>query len=312
MSKINKRSPKWYGWQPDLPDHRDLLYSAIAPKPPILPQKIDLQARCSPVENQGNLGSCTANALVGALEFLEIKDRASFVDLSRLFVYYNERAIEGTVDQDSGANIRDGVKSLAKQGVCPEKEWPYRIAAFAKRPSIACYKDAKKHEITSYHRIMTTDEMRTCLADGFPFVFGFTVYTAFESPAVAKSGMLNMPGKNEKVLGGHAVMCVGYDDTQQRFLVRNSWGADWGKQGYFTMPYAYLGDRNLSDDFWTIRVLTEKTVSESRRGPGHTGAHMGPQRYSDTTFGSGKGGTGHVGPSVPRGSGNVGPMRFGR
>jgi C1A family cysteine protease len=100
----------------------------------------------------------------------------------------------------------------------------------------------------------TTDEMRTCLAEGFPFVFGFTVYTAFETSVVGKSGVLNMPAKGEKVLGGHPVMCVGYDDTEQRFLIRNSWGADWSKQGYFTMPYAYLGDRNLSDDFWTIRA----------------------------------------------------------
>src|ERR1700722_16303991 len=244
-NKINKRSPKWYGWQPDLPDHRDLLYSAIAPARPTLPRKVDLQSKCSPIENQGNLGSCTANALVGSLEFLELKDGATFVDLSRLFVYYNERAIEGTVDQDSGANLRDGVKSLAKQGVCPEKEWPYRVAAFEKKPSAACYKAAKKHQITSYHRILTTDEMRGCLAAGFPFVFGFTVYTAFESKAVEKSGVLDMPAKNEKVLGGHAVMSVGYDDDQQRFLIRNSWGTDWGQQGYFTMPYAYLGDRNL-------------------------------------------------------------------
>jgi C1A family cysteine protease len=252
-SKLNKRSPKWYGWLPDLPDHRDFPYSAIAPKGPALPPRVDLRNECSPVENQGNLGSCTANALVGALEFLEIKDGEQFVDLSRLFVYYNERAIEGTIDQDSGAFIRDGVKSLAKQGVCPEKQWPYHISAFEEKPTRACYTAAKKHEITSYHRITSTDEMRICLAEGFPFVFGFTVYTSFESAAVAKSGVLNLPTESEQVLGGHAVMSVGYDDTQQRFLVRNSWGADWGQQGYFTMPYDYLGNRNLSDDFWTIR-----------------------------------------------------------
>lgn len=256
-TKLIKRSPKWYGWLPDLPDQRDFMYAAIAPRIARLPQKIDLRRKCPPVENQGQLGSCTANALVGALEFLELKDGAPFIDLSRLFVYYNERAIEGTVDQDSGAFLRDGIKSLARQGVCPEKEWPYRTSAFRKKPTPACYADAKKHEITSYHRINTTDEMRTCLAGGVPFVFGFTVYSSFESAAVARSGVLNIPTRNETVVGGHAVMAVGYDDTQQRFIVRNSWGADWGQKGYFTMPYDYLQSRNLSDDFWTIRAAEE-------------------------------------------------------
>ena len=251
-TKLRKRSPKWYGWLPDLPDHRDFMYAAVAPRIARLPKKVDLRPKCSPVENQGQLGSCTANALVGALEFLELKEGRQLVDLSRLFVYYNERLIEGTVDQDSGAFLRDGIKSLARQGVCPEKEWPYRITAFRQKPPPACYAHAKNHEITSYHRINTTDEMRTCLAEGFPFVFGFTVYSSFESAAVARSGVLNMPAKNETVVGGHAVMAAGYDDKQKRFIVRNSWGADWGQDGYFTMTYQYLGSRNLSDDFWTI------------------------------------------------------------
>jgi len=254
VTKLHKRSPKWYGWLPDLPDHRDFLYAAIAPKVVRLPQKIDLQRQCSPVEDQGNLGSCTANSLVGALEFLEKKDGARF---SRLFVYYNERAIEGTVDQDSGAFIRDGIKSLAKQGVCPEEQWPYRIATFRRKPSRGCYTAAKKYRITSYHRITTVDQMRTCLADGFPFVFGFTVYDSFESSTVAKSGVLNLPTAKERVVGGHAVMSAGYDDAEQRFFIRNSWGSDWGKKGYFTIPYAYLSSRNLSDDFWTIRASEE-------------------------------------------------------
>jgi C1A family cysteine protease len=257
-TKINKRSPKWYGWLPDLPDHRDLLYAAIAPKAVKLPSKVDLRAGCSPVEDQGQLGSCTANALVGALEFLEKKDGVTtFVDLSRLFVYYNERVIEGTVDQDGGAFIRDGVKSLAKQGVCAESEWPYKSAAFKRKPKADCYKKAKKHRILSYHRINLVDEMRTCLADGYPFVFGFTVYESFESAAVAKSGVLDLPKPKEKTMGGHAVMAVGYNDPQKRFIIRNSWNTDWGMKGYFTMPYAYLSDRNLSDDFWTIRSSEE-------------------------------------------------------
>jgi len=257
MSSITKRSPKWYGWLPDLPDQRDFLYSAVAPVRAVLPQRVDLRRKCSPIENQGSLGSCTANALVGALEFLEIKHGAKFVDLSRLFVYYNERVIEGTVKQDSGAYIRDGVKSLAKLGVCPEDEWPYRISDFTKKPNAKCYQDAARHRITSYHRIVTLDEMRSCLAGGFLFVFGFTVYNSFESQAVAKSGVVNMPGPSEKVIG-HAVVGAGYDDTQKRFWVRNSWGTDWGQDGYFTMPYEYLDSKsNLADDFWTIRTAND-------------------------------------------------------
>ena len=257
MPAIIKRSNKWYGWLPDLPDHRDYLYSAVAPKVMRLPARIDLRPGCSPVEDQGQIGSCTANALAGALEFLEKKDGAKFIDLSRLFIYYNERAIEGTTNQDSGAFIRDGIKSLAKIGVCPESKWPYKVTSFKKKPSPTCFKLAKKHRITSYRRLNTVDEMRTCLADGYPFVFGFTVYDSFESPAVAKSGVLNLPLPKEKQLGGHAVMCVGYDDSAQRFTIRNSWNTDWGMKGYFTMPYEYLSDRNLSDDFWTVRASQE-------------------------------------------------------
>ncbi len=253
----NRRSPKpgkpGYGWVPDLPDHRDFLYDQIRPMIAALPPSTDLRPTCSPVENQGQLGSCTANALVGTLEFLERKDGVKFSDLSRLFIYYDERVIEHTVKSDSGAQIRDGIKTLAKQGTCPEKEWPYNIAKFAVKPSPKCYKDALQHQITSYHRILTLDEMRSCLADGFPFVFGFTVYESFESQQVAQTGVVNMPQPGEKVLGGHAVVGVGYNDSQSRFIVRNSWGTGWGQQGYFTIPYEYLGDRNLSDDFWTIR-----------------------------------------------------------
>ncbi len=245
----------WYGWLPDRPDQRDLLYSAIAKPPRKLPPTVDLREMCSPVEDQGNLGSCTANALVGNLEFLEKKVGEPVTDLSRLFVYYNERVLEGTVNEDSGAVIRDGIKTLVKQGVCSEKRWPYVIAKFAKKPTAACYKEASKEQITSYHRILTLDQMRQCLAEGYPFVFGFTVYESFESEAVAKTGQAEMPKPDEQVLGGHAVMAAGYDDGTKRFLIRNSWGTDWGMEGYFTMPYDYLDNRNLSDDFWTIRMM---------------------------------------------------------
>jgi C1A family cysteine protease len=252
-SKINS----WYGWMPDRPDHRDKLYAAIAAPPKKLPAAVDLRGRCSPVENQGQLGSCTANALVGSLEFLEKKTGQAETDLSRLFVYYNERAMEGTVGEDAGAMIRDGVKTLVKLGVCPEKNWPYVISKFTVKPPASCYRQALAHQVLSYHRVLSLAEMKSCLAEGYPFVFGFTVYEAFESATVARTGQLNLPKPGEKSVGGHAVMAVGYNDATNRFIIRNSWGADWGLAGYFTMPYDYLGNRNLSDDHWTLRAMEE-------------------------------------------------------
>ena len=115
---------------------------------------------------------------------------------------------------------------------------------------------AKKFRAVSYQRVdRTLSQMKGCLADGFPFVFGFTVYDSFESAQVARTGALQMPKPREGVVGGHAVLAVGYDDKSERFTVRNSWGTSWGKRGYFTMPYSYLLTDNLSDDFWTIRLV---------------------------------------------------------
>ena len=242
-----------YGWVPDLPDHRDFAYATVRKLPKTLPPSADLRPMCSPVEDQGQLGSCTGNALAGAVEFLERKNGATFEDASRLFIYYNERVVEHTVSQDAGAMIRDGIKTLAKLGVCSETLWPYVISKFAKTPPKSCFTEARKHRITAYARISTLDDMRSCLADGYPFVFGFTVYASFESSQVAQTGVVPMPSPNEQVLGGHAVLAVGYNDKQKRFVVRNSWGPGWGMSGYFTMPYAYLTDSNLADDMWTIR-----------------------------------------------------------
>ena len=250
-SKINS----WYGWVPDRPDQRDKLYSAIAAPPKTMPSRVDLSGQCPPVEDQGQLGSCTANALVGNLEFLELKAGHAVTDLSRLFIYYNERAMEGTISEDAGAAIRDGVKSLVNLGVCSEKSWAYNISKFAQKPPAPCYKEALKHRVLSYHRILSLQEMKQCLAEGFPFVFGFTVYESFESAAVAKTGKLNLPKPTEKNVGGHAICAVGYDDATQRLLIRNSWGADWGLKGYFTMPYDYATNNNLADDFWTLRAF---------------------------------------------------------
>ena len=244
---------KGYGWTPDLPDHRDYLYGALRKPPTKLPPSVDLRSHCPPVVDQGQLGSCTGNSLAGAVAFLEIKDGVKFNPVSRLFIYYNERVIEHTVKQDAGAMIRDGIKSLSKQGVCSEKTWPYTISKFATKPTSGAYTEASGHKILSYARITSLTDMQACLAEGYPFVFGFTVYESFESMKVSKTGVVPMPGASERVVGGHAVVAVGYNNSQSRFIVRNSWGTGWGMKGYFTIPYQYLDNSNLADDFWTIR-----------------------------------------------------------
>ncbi|HTY44666.1 MAG TPA: C1 family peptidase [Patescibacteria group bacterium] len=241
---------KVYGWLPDIPDQRDFLYGVIQPKIKI-PAKVDLRPYCSKVEQQGRLGSCTACALVGNLEFLDNRPDATYTDVSRLFVYYNERLLRGNEDYDSGASLRDGIKTLKKTGYCWEKGWPYDIERFDEKPPQRCYTEARKHRIISYHRIHTLSEMCACLAEGYPFIFGFTVYESFASKKVERTGIVSMPKKSERVIGGHAVLAVGYDQKAKRFLVRNSWGSQWGQGGYFTMPFAYM--EPLAADFWTIR-----------------------------------------------------------
>jgi len=246
-----------YGWIPDLPDHRDFLYSAAPTVLATLPTNTDLTKQCPPVYDQGQLGSCTANAIAAAVEFDLMKQQEKNIFLpSRLFIYYNERVIEGTTATDSGAQIRDGIKSVATLGDCPETLWPYIIAKFAVKPPSNCYSSAKKYKALSYQRLLQdANQFKGCLASGYPFVFGFTVYASFESDTVAQSGIVPMPAPGEKTMGGHAVMAVGYDDASQRFIVRNSWGDGWGMKGYFTIPYGYLLDQNLSSDFWTIHVV---------------------------------------------------------
>ena len=255
-----------FGWVKDTPDPRDLLFTAspvLAAKP--LPKSADLRPGCPPVYDQGQVGSCTANSIAGAFEFAQKKQLLADFMPSRLFIYYNERAMEHTTGQDAGAQIRDGIKSVVKQGVPPEPEWPYseNLSVVTRKPDSQAYTDALQHKVISYHRISARTSaaalnlMKSCLADGYPFCFGFTVYSAFEGADVAKTGILKMPNKSkEEVVGGHAVLAVGYDDKKKMVLVRNSWGAGWGQKGYFWMPYAYISDPKLASDFWTIRGVT--------------------------------------------------------
>lgn len=241
-----------HGWNPDLPDPRDHRFRA--PRPGALPPAADLRSRMPPVYDQGRLGSCTANAIGAALEYLHVKEGLGDLRPSRLFIYYNERSLEGTVATDSGARIRDGIKTVNRQGACAEATWPYVEAKFREKPPERAYAEGRRHVAVAYERLATLDDFRTCLAAADPVALGFSVPASFEGPEVARTGRLPMPAAGERILGGHAVLAVGYDDRTSCLLVRNSWGAAWGVAGHFWMPYGYV-EQGLADDFWTIRVV---------------------------------------------------------
>ncbi|MGN6665141.1 MAG: C1 family peptidase [Solirubrobacterales bacterium] len=262
----SKGAGKGLGWVPDLPDGRDLLYGAPLKPLAKLPNEVDLRKQCPGVYDQGETNSCTANAIAAALEFDQKKERLKEIFTpSRLFIYYNERAMEGSVESDNGAAIRDGVKSVAKRGACKESSWPFDVDRLRDKPSRACYAEAKKYQALQYMRVnQSLGQLKGCLAEGFPFIFGFSVYESFRSPQVAKTGKVPMPRAGEGFEGGHAVLAVGYDEDEQRFIVRNSWGPRWGMGGYFTIPYPYLLQQSLSRDFWTIRRVEGRRKAKKR------------------------------------------------
>jgi C1A family cysteine protease len=268
--KLSSRRIARYGWKPDIPDARDHVFTAPAIATTALPLSVDLSSGCPAVYSQGHIGSCTANAIAAAFDFELKKQGLPDFMPSRLFIYYNERFKEHTVGSDAGAMIRDGMASIHDQGICPESEWPYDDspadsetnnfppgAKAVTKPDPKCYADALQNRAITYQRVVRNlDQMRGCLAAGYPFVFGFTVYASFEGEDVAQTGIVPLPQPNEEVVSGHAVLAVGYDDQKQAFFVRNSWGQNWGLGGYFWIPYAYLTEGSLSSDFWTLLVVS--------------------------------------------------------
>ena len=250
-------STRNYGWKRDDLDHRDRVLPQLIARFP-LPDSVDLRGSgfMPPVYDQGQLGACTGHAIAAAVDFQRKKQGESFIAPSRLFIYYNEREMEGTVDQDSGAQIRDGIKSIVSLGVCPESEWPYsdQNNQFAVKPSPQCYADALKFKAVEYSRVTQQEYwIRHCLAiRGQPIVFGFSVFEAFESDDVASTGIVPMPNVSDSPIGGHAVLAVGYDESKRLVTVRNSWGDQWGDHGYFYMPYDYILDSRLASDFWVV------------------------------------------------------------
>jgi C1A family cysteine protease len=243
--------PKFH-WVPDKLDTRDHPYKLTGV---IQPTLVDLRPLCTAIEDQGNLGSCTGQAIAGAIELL-VKRNIKAIDVSRLFIYYYERLLLGTINRDSGAYIRDGIKACYTYGAPTEKLWPYIISKFKIKPSTAAIRDAATRKITSYQRAADFNACIDALATGYPVTIGFNVYSSFTSSAVARTGMMPYPNtRTERLLGGHAVLLVGYNKSKNMFIVRNSWGKYWGQGGYFYMPFQVIQNTAMSNDFWIIKSI---------------------------------------------------------
>jgi C1A family cysteine protease len=253
---VAERRIQRFGWKPSLPDQRDLLADTSEIQ---VAEEVDPRDDMPAVYDQGQLGSCTANAVAAALEYNNRLDNNDAGTPSRLFIYYFERKLEGSpADQDTGAFGRDGFKVAKRWGVPPDEEWPYSDANpgdFQKEPPKNVMDDAAKHKLTETYRAVprSVDSFKAVLSNKQTCAFGFTVYESFESAEVAKTGIVPMPGRGEGVLGGHEVLMVGYlKDEPNYALVRNSWGDGWGLGGYFLFPWAYVLSQ-LASDFRTIR-----------------------------------------------------------
>lgn len=247
-----------YSWIPDKPDSRDQIYQATPLK--VIPPSIDLRNYCSPIEDQGNLGSCTGCAIAGQIELINRKTNKTF-DISKLFIYYQERVYEGTVRWDAGAYIRDGLKAVNQVGAPLETIWPYIESRFAMKPSTAAYTDAGRRKVVGYAKCLNFTAVKNALAAGNPVTVGFYVYDSFEGPQCTNTGVMPYPNTaTEQFLGGHAVCLVGYNDNfrntgQGYFIARNSWGTSWGDNGYFYMPYQVIQNTTMSSDFWMISTV---------------------------------------------------------
>jgi C1A family cysteine protease len=242
-------------------DKRDLKYSLPVHMIGALPTKADLLKYLPPVYDQLQLGSCTANATSANIRTRLKLEKLPDVPPSRLFIYYNSRLLEGTVKEDSGSTLRDSTKCVYKYGYCSEIIWPYDISKFTVKPGTVCQKEAAKHLVKKYEAVpQEINHIKSCIVGGFPISFGFKVFASFESEQMAKTGLMTMPQPGEAELGGHAVLIIGYDDNmiingqKGAALIRNSWSDRWGIKGNFWMPYKFLLDYRLCNDFWKITL----------------------------------------------------------
>lgn len=243
------------GWIPDLPDHRDLFAftSKLLVDSGPLPDQVDNREHCSPIEDQGELGSCTAHAGVGALEFYEKSVKGRYSNYARLFLYKKTRDIS-RLHGDSGATLRQTMKAMAKYGICKEKLWPYRVSTFDYSPTTAQLKDAVKHQALRYYRLDASDKssflinIQRCLANKGSAVIGFSCYDNSLEKANDK-GIINFPEKDDTLAGGHAVLVVGYN--KDYLIIKNSWGRSWGDRGYGYLHNDYVL-KNLARDCWSL------------------------------------------------------------
>ncbi len=253
-------------WKPSPKDERDfkfaLNFSLLSEEE--LPKEVDLSTLIPETWDQKQIGSCVGHGTGMAVLYQSRKQNRE-IDPSRLFLYYNARLIQGWQNEDSGCYIRDAFKTLNKEGVCKESTWPYIEREVFTRPSISSYTEATETTSTKYHRLNNTLlELKNCIAQGRPFVFGFTVFASFMSNGWKDT--MPYPKNNEKNLGGHCVIAVGYDDNRKAFRIKNSWGSDWKDNGYFWMPYSYI-ITNRCDDFWTLEQIKEPIKPEPTPEP---------------------------------------------
>ena len=250
-----------YGWQRDLPDHRDFKLIHATTSLLSKPSSFYLTPKMPPVYDQLQTSSCVGNACAAAFEF-NISIVSQWTP-SRMFIYYNARMDEGCQDSDNGTQIRDAIKALGNYGVVPETEWTFDPNHINDKPAPALYTEALNNKVVNYLSVVQSTDMpdkridliTTTIANGEPVVFGATLFDSFESDDVANTGIVPMPATTEGMVGGHAMLLVGYDDTTAMFTVRNSWGPDWGIKGYCKIPYAYISNPDLCSDFWVIRTI---------------------------------------------------------
>ena len=248
-----------YNHKKGLPDHRDLKFETFHPTVKTQPVKVvDLRtSNCtSPVLDQGQLGSCTANASSNALRFLLKKEKLTEWQPSRLYIYWFSRFLEGTTSEDSGCYIRDVMKAIHTYGACDEKLLPYNINNYRTRPSNSCVRNATPHIKDFKYLSVNNNEtsIKNCLTTGFPIVFGIEIYESFESDNVANTGIVPMPdASKEQMLGGHCVTIYGFDDNKKQYIVMNSWGPRWGDKGFFYLPYDYV--TRYGSDLWVLKFF---------------------------------------------------------
>lgn len=245
-----------YGWRRDLPDVRDYKYKIV--KEISLPTEVDLRKPIYPIIDQGDIGSCVGCGVANidyAVQHIQKKENPFYP--SRLFIYYNARSLIGTTWYDSGATIRDGIKSIVRWGACDEGLWSYNTWKYRLKPSGSCYTKAEQNQAIKYESVsQDLYSIKHVLASGYPIVGGIVLYDSFQSKRVEETGIVGMPNPlKERQLGGHCISIYGYSDKNQWFICMNSWGSFWGDKGWFYLPYDYVLNKGLAADFWVVKLV---------------------------------------------------------